>query len=114
MHDLQSIELFVPPHAKDAIQNANKAMLVAYQAFRGVNDPAAPMLFGMTAEEFAVAQNLKHSEVLQLASMGLPLWTKRMEMKLVNPDATGALAQIDRDVVVRTLLKSYASFNPSR
>jgi len=108
MRDLQSLEFHVPEIAKEKIRQTNRQILETYRVFRDLNDPAAHLLFGMTAEEFAVARHLNHSEILQLSNVGLPLWAKRVNFKLVNPDATGVLAVVDRENVVRSLLESFS------
>ncbi len=114
MRELQQIEFHVPEVAKDSIRSANRQILEAYRVFREINDPAAHLLFGMTQEEFALARNLRHSQILELSNLGLPLWTKRVEFKLTDPSAQGILADLNREALVRSILQSFADLDRPR
>ncbi len=114
MRDLQRIEFHVPEVAKHSIRSANRQILEAYRVFRDINDPAAHLLFGMSQEEFAVARNLQHSQILELSNLGLPLWTKRVEFKLADPNAQGILTELNREALVRSLLQSFSDLDQPR
>jgi hypothetical protein len=95
-------DLFLPPLAKIAIADANTKILECYRSLKDHGDPAAALTFGLTDDQFEIARRLSHSEIRWLANEGLPLWTARFALTVID----GKL-ELNREQVIASLLASF-------
>jgi hypothetical protein len=106
MHELSNLALTINGHSREKISAANRAIFEAHASFQEIDDPAAHLLFGMSAEQFELHKQLRARDIVKLSAISLPIWTQRFQLRSTHrrPDRAPAL---DTSHVLETLLRSY-------